>query len=218
MLCENGLESKRFGCHQDDVLQNTHALVAMHDVDLFSEKDLADERHRVEERDESNITITDWLVWYVIHFHSIRHVAYSTPYTLELIGNKSYFVTAFYQALAQLVSMCLDASKFWKGKVCADKYAVLLVIMLNFYCLVELAVCFTLGRHHRVILNRSVALVSSYTLVSTVNVFEVVGHLALADECESLLFVLFVLITFPEVRYMSQITHIVFMVEPLHSL
>ena len=156
---------------------------------------------------------------YIIHFHSVGHVADATSCSLKFVSDKSYFVAAFYQALPQLVSMRLNTSKFREGKVRADKYAVFLIIMLNFYWLIVPTVCFTLGRHHRVILNRSVALSSGYTLVPpTANVFEVVGHFVLTDMRESLLFVLFVLIAFPEVRYMGQITYIVFMVEPLHAL
>lgn len=204
------------------MLQDAHALVTVHDVDLFPEEDLSDERHRVEERDEGDITIADWLVRYVIHLHAIGHVAHATPRSLELVRDESHLVAALYQALAKLVTVRLNATKFGKGKVGADKYAVLLVVVLDdLSCLLVLAVGFTLSRHHRVILNRSVALVSSYSLlVSSAYVFEVVGHLVLADECETLLLVLLVLIvTFPEVRYMGQITYIVFfVVEPLHAL
>ena len=81
---------------------------------------------------------------YVIDFHSIGHVSHSAARALELVSDKCYFVPALYQALAKLVSVCLYATEFGEGEVCADKYAIFLVIVFNSGISVKNLVCFTL--------------------------------------------------------------------------
>ena len=72
----------------------------------------------------------------MVHFHSVGHVAHATSCSLEFIRNEGYFVAAFYEALPELVSVCLNSTEFWKGEVCADKYAIFLVAVIKPHWLV----------------------------------------------------------------------------------
>lgn len=63
MLCEDGLEAHRLGCHHGDVTEDAGALMAVDDVDLLSDHDLTQQRQRVEEAEECYITLTYWHQW-----------------------------------------------------------------------------------------------------------------------------------------------------------
>ena len=114
------------------MLKDAYTLVTVNYLDLFSENDLAYERQWIEKCNKSDITVAHWLVWDMIHFHSIGHVADTTPGTLEFICYESYFVTAFYQALTELIPVSLDAAELWEGEVSANKDAILVVFKVNF--------------------------------------------------------------------------------------
>jgi hypothetical protein len=49
VLSEHSLNSEGFGSHHNDMRENAGALMAMDDIDLFSNEDLSDEWETVEE-------------------------------------------------------------------------------------------------------------------------------------------------------------------------
>ena len=120
MFSEHSFEIHRLGSHQNDMLQNTYALVSMYNFNLLTNQNLSDKGQRVEERNEGNVTIQHWFMWNVIDLHSISHVPHSTPCALKLISDKCYFVTSFYQTLAKLVSVSFYTTEFREGEVRTD--------------------------------------------------------------------------------------------------
>ena len=120
MLSENGLDTIALGRQHDAMLQDTGALVPMHDVDVLSDENLTDQRERVEEAEERNVSLCRWNVWKVVHFHSVSHVSQSTSLIFKFVGHKNHFMPAFDQALRQLVCVRLNSTEFWKCEICTN--------------------------------------------------------------------------------------------------
>lgn len=109
------------------MLEDTHTLVPVHNVDLLSYQYLPDQRHRVEERDEGDVAVADRLVRNVVHLHTVGHVANSAPCPLELVGDERHLVAPFNEALTQLVAMGFDTAELWEREIRADENAILLI-------------------------------------------------------------------------------------------
>lgn len=131
------------------MLQYAHTLVSVHNVYALPNEYLSNEGQRVEECHEGHIAIADWLVRNVIDFHTVGHIAHAAPGPLKLVGNKGDLVAPLYQTLPQLISVGLDASEFWEGKVCANENAVFLMNLILLLLTIVVGLSFTLRRCER---------------------------------------------------------------------
>jgi hypothetical protein len=90
-------------------------------VNLFPHKNLSDQWQRVEEAEECAVTLHNWDVWQVVDLESVSHVSKSASVVLELVRDEDNLVTAFYEALSQLVTVSLNSSEFRESKVSAEQ-------------------------------------------------------------------------------------------------
>ena len=127
MLGENSLETNRFGRHQHAMLQNARALVAMHYIDLFTNKNLPDQRGTIEKREECHVPLNYWSLWDVVDFEAIRHISDAFSGVLILICDEAHLMPPFDKTLCQLITVGFDASKFRKGEIRTDEYLVALI-------------------------------------------------------------------------------------------
>ena len=65
----------------------------------------------------------------VVDLHAIGHMPNATSLILKAIGQEGHLVASLHKALAKLVAMSLNSTKFGEGEVGANQNVVLLARM-----------------------------------------------------------------------------------------
>ena len=94
VLSKHSFQTTRLCSHQSNVSKDACALVTVNDVNLLSNQNLTNQRKRVEEAHEGNITLTDRNLRNMINFEAVCHVSHSASIILELIGHKTDLVSS----------------------------------------------------------------------------------------------------------------------------
>lgn len=61
----------------------------------------------------------------MVHFHAVGHVSDATSIALKFVSDEGNFMASLDKALSKLIAVSFNTSKLWKGKVSANKNAIL---------------------------------------------------------------------------------------------